>query len=198
MRYATELRTTNCQKRFTQGYIFIENKESSWSQSVVRLFPVITMFWFIFPNFLIQVHCSFDYLYSDKEWVSPSQQLPFQDFKPSSKYESSNSNTRYTNAEYPNTAYTETIYSNLVDPTLSLYDYNILADNFLDTEDLLATNSDIEGAEQRRKYVRDWLGALYFQKRLTAKWRTLLEMSLLLLVVLPRSLPPLHWSWVSG
>ena len=111
------------------------------------------MFWFIFPNFLIQVHCSFDYLYGDKEWVSPSQQLPFQDFKPSSKYESSNSDTRYTNAEYPNTAYTETIYSNLVDPTLSLYDYNILADNFLDTEDLLATNSDIEGAEQRRKYV---------------------------------------------
>merc|ERR1719357_1117644 len=102
------------------------------------------MFWFIFPNFLAQVLCSFDYLYSDKDWVSPSQELPGQDFKPSSKYDSANFDTTYLNSEYPNSAYPHTIYSNLVDPTQSLYDYNILAENFLDTEDLFATNTDIE------------------------------------------------------
>ena len=110
------------------------------------------MFWFIFPNFLVQVLCSFDYLYSDKDWVSQPKELPGQDFKPSSKYDSANFDAAYPNPEYPNTAYPQTIYSNLVDPTPLLYDYNILADNFLDPEDLFATNTNIEGEEQRIKY----------------------------------------------
>ena len=94
------------------------------------------MFWFLVPHFLASVSGAYDY-YSDIDWASAPKQLPYQDFNPSSKYDTA----------YP---YQDPLYTNLVDPNQNIYDYAILATNLIDTGDLLATDTNINGKDSRK------------------------------------------------
>ena len=77
------------------------------------------MFWIVVLNFIAQVSCAYDY-YSDIDWSSSNQQQQYQNFNPSSKYD---------------TAY----------PNQNLYENGILASNFVNPEDLLGQESLIDG-----------------------------------------------------
>ena len=102
--------------------------------SVVVLCSII-MLLFVVSNLLATVSCAYNY-YSDIDWASAPQQQPYQDFNPSSKYD---------------TAYPDTLYTNNVNQNQNIYDYGILASNLVESEDLFATDSLINGLDDYQK-----------------------------------------------
>jgi hypothetical protein len=91
----------------------------------------ISMHLFVVLNLLAKVSCAYNY-YGEIDWATAPQQQPYQDFNPSSKYD---------------TAYPDTVYTNNVNQNQNIYDYAILASNLVESEDLFATDSLINGLD---------------------------------------------------